>query len=76
MPIDIDLFPAAKLFEIDRLWTRYSQERFGFSIQQKIWLELGGKLNNFDSEIYVKWVKQRSIAELGFKIIGRRIINK
>lgn len=58
MLIDIDLFPAAKLIEIDRLWTHYSQERFGFSIQQKIWLELGGKLNNFDSEIYTIWVKK------------------
>jgi serine/threonine protein kinase len=30
---------------IDHLWTEYSQGRFGFSVQRKIWQELGGKID-------------------------------
>lgn len=30
---------------IDRLWLKYSEGRFGFSIQKKIWQELGGKID-------------------------------
>ena len=30
---------------IDQLWLKYSQGRFGFSVQKKIWLELGGKFD-------------------------------
>lgn len=31
--------------EIDRLWREASQQRFGWSIQQRIWLSLGGSVN-------------------------------
>ncbi|VEP12772.1 Serine/threonine protein kinase [Hyella patelloides LEGE 07179] len=30
---------------IDRLWLNYSDGRFGFSVQRKIWQELGGKID-------------------------------
>ena len=30
---------------IDRLWLNYSGGRFGFSVQRKIWQELGGKID-------------------------------
>jgi serine/threonine protein kinase len=30
---------------IDRLWLDYSNGRFGFSVQRKIWQELGGKID-------------------------------
>ncbi|MBD2096954.1 GUN4 domain-containing protein [Trichocoleus sp. FACHB-591] len=36
-------FPCADLKTIDRLWTKYSNGRFGFSVQKKIYLEWGGK---------------------------------
>lgn len=38
---------------IDRLWTQYSTGRFGFSIQNKIYREVGGK-DNFDRITYTK----------------------
>lgn len=41
----IDNFPCDALSTIDRLWLRYSNNRFGISVQKKIWLEVGGKLN-------------------------------
>ena len=35
-------FPCDELCRIDRLWVKYSNEHFGFSIQKKIYLEVGG----------------------------------
>ncbi|QZZ21307.1 GUN4 domain-containing protein [Leptothermofonsia sichuanensis E412] len=34
-------FPCADLKTIDRLWVRYSNGHFGFSVQKKIWQECG-----------------------------------
>ncbi|MUG95070.1 hypothetical protein F7734_22975 [Scytonema sp. UIC 10036] len=41
---DSDLlnFPCTDLHTIDRLWVKYSNGRFGFSTQKKIYLEVGG----------------------------------
>ena len=41
----IQNFPCDDLRTIDQLWVKYSQGRFGFSIQKKIWLEVGGKVD-------------------------------
>lgn len=38
----IENFPCDDLRTIDQLWVRYSHGRFGFSVQKKIWLEVGG----------------------------------
>ena len=38
-------FPCTDLHTIDRLWVKYSNGRFGFSVQKKIYLEVGGKLD-------------------------------
>lgn len=40
----INNFPCDDLRTIDQLWVKYSNGRFGFSIQKKIWLEVGGKV--------------------------------
>ncbi|MEM9507706.1 MAG: GUN4 domain-containing protein [Cyanobacteria bacterium J06638_38] len=47
-PEDIQHFPCNDLMVIDRLWTKYSDRRFGFSPQLKIYLEQGG---NFDTTV-------------------------
>ncbi|RMH74077.1 MAG: protein kinase [Cyanobacteria bacterium J007] len=39
---DLDEFPAEDLRTIDELWLKYSQGKFGFSIQKKIYHSLGG----------------------------------
>ncbi|WP_244329363.1 GUN4 domain-containing protein [Tolypothrix sp. PCC 7910] len=36
-------FPCTDLCTIDRLWVKYSDGRFGFSIQKEIYLSVGGK---------------------------------
>ena len=45
----IENFPGDDLRTIDQLWVKYSQGHFGFSVQKKIWLEVGGKVD-YDTE--------------------------
>ncbi|NET03456.1 MAG: protein kinase [Symploca sp. SIO2B6] len=42
---DINQFPCTDLHTIDQLWVKYSDGRFGFSVQKDIWLEVGGKVD-------------------------------
>ncbi|MGF1522253.1 MAG: GUN4 domain-containing protein [Leptolyngbyaceae cyanobacterium] len=43
-PRDIRSFSCGELQVIDRLWTTYSEGRFGFTVQVQIYQELGGTL--------------------------------
>ena len=47
-PEDIQHFPCNDLMVIDRLWIKYSDGRFGFSPQLKVYLEQGG---SFDTTV-------------------------
>ena len=47
-------FPKEELRIIDQLWLKYSQNKFGFSVQKKIWIDNGGKLDSYDPDIYYK----------------------
>jgi len=38
---DIDNFPCEDLRTIDQLWVKYSNGRFGFSVQKRIYQSLG-----------------------------------
>ncbi|MBD2136464.1 GUN4 domain-containing protein [Anabaena sp. FACHB-1237] len=42
---DAKNFPRQELRKMDQLWVKYSNGKFGFSVQKQIWLELGGKLD-------------------------------
>ncbi len=44
--VGIQQFPCEDLRLIDRLWVKYSGGHFGFSVQKKIWLECGGKVDD------------------------------
>ena len=48
---DIDNFPCEDLRTIDRLWVKYSDGHFGFSIQARIYEELGGT-REYDYKIW------------------------
>jgi hypothetical protein len=41
-PEELLNFPCEELLAIDRLWVKYSNGQFGFSVQKKIYLECGG----------------------------------
>ncbi len=48
---DIDNFPCEDLRTIDQLWVKYSNERFGFSVQKRIYQSLGGT-RSYDKKIW------------------------
>ncbi len=49
-------FPCTDLRTIDRLWVKYSDGRFGFSVQKEIYLSVGGKPDGkYDSEAWNKF---------------------
>ena len=39
---DLEKFPCQYLCNIDRLWVKYSQGKFGFTVQKPIWQSVGG----------------------------------
>jgi len=61
---DIQSLACEDLFIIDRLWTIYSQGRFGFSVQKRIWESLGAKKSDRsrgeEFSDRVGWRKQRT----------------
>jgi len=48
---DIDRFPCEDLQTIDQLWVKYSNGRFGFSVQKRIYESLGGT-KDYDNKIW------------------------
>lgn len=52
---DIEKFPCKDLRTINHLWVHYSNARFGFSVQKRIWLEEGGKPGFYDERVYEKF---------------------
>ena len=61
-------FPCADLQLIDQLWLKFSGGRFGFSVQRKIWFEIGGTLE-FDGDIDSACCAiERLSARVGFRV--------
>ena len=60
----IDNFPCSDLSTIDQLWVKYSNGRFGFSVQKRIYQSLGGT-RDYDEKIWsafgdrVGWRKEK-----------------
>ena len=60
-PEDIKVFPCYELQVIDRLWLKYSQGKFGFSVQLNIYQQVGGNLETTilqDNDIIIKFGKK------------------
>ena len=38
---EVEQFPVVDLQTLDRLWLAYSEGKFGFSVQRRLWLSLG-----------------------------------
>jgi serine/threonine protein kinase len=51
---DIDNFPCNDLYNIDRLWLKYSNGKFGFSVQKRIYQCYGGT-REYNREIWEKF---------------------
>lgn len=46
----IETFPCTDLRTIDRLWVKYSDGRFGFSVQKRIWESVGDNPAKYDND--------------------------
>jgi hypothetical protein len=46
---DLEAFPSKDLVTIDRLWMTASDNRFGFSVQKKIWQKFGSPMSYDDN---------------------------
>jgi GUN4-like/NACHT domain len=53
---DLEAFPCEDLVTIDRLWMAASNNRFGFSVQKKIWKKFGSPMSYDDN--YKKFVTE------------------
>ncbi len=51
---DIENFPCTDLRTIDQLWVKYSDGKFGFSVQKKIYQSLGGT-KEYDIKVWKKF---------------------
>jgi len=57
-PDDLETFPLSPLRIVDRLWQKYSNDRFGLSIQLNVYRELGGNLNSLiaqDTDLFFRF---------------------
>jgi hypothetical protein len=68
-PEDIQHFPCKDLITIDRLWLKYSHNRFGFTPQLEIYRQVGG---NFQATIEQK----QELVEKWGEILGWRKENR
>jgi len=55
---DIENFPCDDLRAIDKLWVDYSNGKFGFSVQNKVWMACGGVSGRYDWDVYEKFADQ------------------
>lgn len=53
-PESIEKFPCEDLRTIDQLWVEYSNGRFGFSVQKRIYQSLGGT-SSYDEKVWEKF---------------------
>jgi hypothetical protein len=54
----IKKFPCEELRTIDKLWVDYSNGKFGFSVQKKVWIACGGVPGKYDYDVYKKFADQ------------------
>ncbi|KAK4375702.1 hypothetical protein RND71_006379 [Anisodus tanguticus] len=59
---EVKFIPISDLKEIDSLWRKYSDNKFGYSVQKKIW----NKVNRDFTKFFIKvaWMKKLEITEV------------
>jgi serine/threonine protein kinase len=78
-PSDYEGFPREELKIIDSLWVKYSNDKFGFSVQKQIWLECGGEVDvvkNLDWDIYKKFAYKIDWRRTKVEKLDRRFLWK
>ncbi|MEI1377009.1 MULTISPECIES: GUN4 domain-containing protein [unclassified Nostoc] len=71
----IEKFPCTDLRTIDQLWVKYSNGRFGFSVQKRIWESVGKDYGKFGDR--VGWRKWRTVVKMvWFGLLGLQTNNE
>jgi GUN4-like/NACHT domain len=70
-PEELLNFPSEELLTIDRLWVKYSNGKFGFSVQKKIYQDCGGILDGK----YNKKAWESFCSDNGWMKDGKRVKN-
>ena len=69
---DIQDFPCLDLETIDRLWSKYSGDRFGFSVQRRVWESVGQDYGKFSDAVGWRlnndWRQWRQYSDLMFSL--------
>ncbi|MDX2213218.1 MAG: GUN4 domain-containing protein [Oculatellaceae cyanobacterium bins.114] len=67
---DLFTFPCIDLRTIDRLWVKYSNDKFGFSVQKQIYVECGAQLdgNYPGDDIWYKFCEC-----VGWRVNGKNV---
>lgn len=63
---DMEKFPCTDLRTIDTLWVKYSNGRFGFSVQKRIWQTIRQSLQGLHNEEKPKEICNYFMARVGF----------
>ncbi|MDX2214025.1 MAG: GUN4 domain-containing protein [Oculatellaceae cyanobacterium bins.114] len=63
-------FPCEELLAIDRLWVRYSNGKFGFSVQKQIYVECGA---NLDGEYPGEVIWAKFCDRVGWRVEGESL---
>ncbi|MEP0947615.1 MULTISPECIES: GUN4 domain-containing protein [Cyanophyceae] len=67
---DITNFPCLDLRNIDHLWVKYSNGKFGFSVQQEVWQSCGSPTTSFINKEWDKFGVAVGWRTKGFLSIG------
>jgi GUN4-like/DnaJ domain len=70
---DAKIISPQALLAIDRLWVKYSNGRFGFSIQSKIWRTLGCKSSN---DVHTQTISENTFGKSVNWRVGSRWISQ
>jgi predicted NACHT family NTPase len=70
---DIENFPCKHLRAIDKLWVDYSQGKFGFSVQKKVWMDCGGVPGKSDCDLYDWDVYKKFADQVGWVRSGNYV---
>ena len=78
--VSIEKFTCTDLRTIDQLWIKYSNGRFGFSVQKRIWESVGGKPGDIDYRLLktkfgdrVGWLNRFGLRAIFFTVTISRI---
>lgn len=70
-PEDIQKYPCNAIMVIDQLWRKYSNNRFGFSLQLKIYQSVGGSIDSIRAQ-RIEFLQQTA-EKTGWHKNGKRV---